>query len=323
MPNYSNLVSDIKAYMEDDGAEFTASIDTFIDVAELKLSRDLVVPAFRQRATSALSTNDPFITLPTDLVVLENLHLNNANTRAILLLRSDEFMIEFWTNRTLTGTPKYYSYYDNTTLYVAPTPPNVMNVEISYRRRLPGLGTGGTASQTYIVAVGNVGGGKFIINNTVAPTLTLTRGNTYVFDQSDTSNESYPSGHQIAFRTSADVSYTSGVTTEGVLGQSGSKTTFVVPSDAPNTLKYYCITHGNEMGNTISITDSTDNQTNWLTDNAYDCLLYACLIEAASFNRNEQMVQKYIALYQAAVQAINKEGNMRLSIDNFYQKSEG
>ena len=33
MPNYSNLVSDIKAYMEDDGAEFTASIDTFIDVA--------------------------------------------------------------------------------------------------------------------------------------------------------------------------------------------------------------------------------------------------------------------------------------------------
>jgi len=320
MPNYANLVSDIKAYMEDDGAEFTASIDTFIDVTELKLSRDLVVPAFRQRATSALSTNDPFITLPTDLVVLENLHLNNANTRQILLLRSDEFMIEFWPNRTQTGTPKYYSYYDNTTLYVAPTPPSSLNVEISYRRRLPGLGTGGTASQTYTVSVASYGGAnKFLINNTLSPTLTLTRGNTYVFDQSDTTNPT----HQLAFRTSADVSYTSGVTTEGVLGQSGSKTTFVVPSDAPSTLKYYCITHGNGMGNTISITDSTDNQTNWLTDNAYDCLLYGCLVEAASFNRNEQMVQKYIALYQAAVQAINKEGNMRLSIDNFYQKSEG
>lgn len=319
MPNYANLVSDIKSYMEDDGAEFTAAIDTFIDVTELKLSRDLVVPAYRQRATSALSTNDPFITLPTDLVVLENLHLNNANTREILLLRSDEFMIEFWPNRTLTGTPKYYSYYDNTTLYVAPTPPNVMNVEISYRRRLPGLGSGGTASQTYTVAVATYGTNKFLINSTLAPTLTLTRGNTYIFDQSDTTNPT----HQIAFRTSADASYTSGVTTEGVLGQAGSKTTFVVPSDAPSTLRYYCVTHGNSMGNTISITDSTDNQSNWLTENAYDCLLYGCLVEAASFNRNEQMVQKYIALYQAAVQAVNKEGNMRLSIDNFYQKSEG
>ena len=320
MPNYSNLVADIKSYMEDDGAEFSAAIDTFIDVAELKLSRDLVVPAFRQRATSALSSGDPFITLPTDLVVLENLHLNNSNSRHILLLRSDEFMIEFWPDRTQTGNPKYYSYYDNTTLYVAPTPPSSLNVEISYRRRLPGLGTGGTPSQTYTVAVVSYGGSnKYIVNNQVAPTLTLTRGNTYVFDQSDSTNAT----HQIAFRTSDDSSYNTGVTTEGVLGQGGGKTTFVVPSDAPSSLKYYCTTHGNGMGSTIAITDSTANQTNWLTDNAYDCLLYGCLVEAASFNRNEQMVQKYIALYQAAVQAINKEGNMRLSIDNFYQKSEG
>tara|TARA_B100000902_G_scaffold77250_1_gene82008 strand:+ start:1662 stop:2285 length:624 start_codon:yes stop_codon:yes gene_type:complete len=207
MTTYATLVSDIKKFMEDDGSEFADSIDTFIDITELKLSRELIVPAFRQRATSALSGNDPFITLPTDLVTLENLHLNESNVRSILLLRSDEFMIEFWPNRTATGSPRYYSYYDNTTLYVAPTPATNINVEISYRRRLPGL--------------------------------------------------------------------------------------------------------------------SGSNTTNWLSENAFDCLLYGCLVEASSFNRNDAMMQKYTALYQAAVQAVNREGNMRLSIDNFYQKSEG
>ena len=320
MPNYNTLVTDIKNYMEDDGTEFSAAIDTFIDITELKLSRDLVLPAFRQRATSSLSQNDAFITLPADLVVLENLHLVDANVRKILLLRSDEFMMEFWPNRTQTGTPKYYSYYDNSALYVAPTPSSNLSIEISYRRRLPALGTGGTSSTTYTVAVVSYGGAnKFILDSSVAPTLTLSRGNTYIFDQSDSTNAT----HQIAFRTSDDSSYNTGVTNEGVLGQAGAKTTFVVPSDAPSSLKYYCTTHGNGMGANITVTDSTANLTNWLTDNAYDVLLYGCLVEAGSFNRNDAMVQKYLALYQTSVQAINKEGNMRLSIDNFYQKSEG
>jgi hypothetical protein len=34
------------------------------------------------------------------------------------------------------------------------------------------------------------------------------------------------------------------------------------------------------------------------------------------------MVQKYMALYVAAVQAINNEQSTRLSIDGFYQKTE-
>ena len=318
MTTYATLVADIKKFMEDDGTEFSDSVDTFIDLTELKLSRDLIVPAFRQRATSALTTSDPFITLPSDLVVLENLRINNANVRSILLLRSDEFMIEFWPNRTQTGTPKYYSYYDNSTLYVAPTPPSNINVEISYRRRLPSLTAGGSASKTFMVSVADQSGNKFVIDNQIKPTLDLVRGNTYIFDQSSTLNIT----HQIIFKTSDGSSYTSGVTTTGALGSDG-KTTFVVPSDAPSTLKYSCQTHGDTMGDLINVSSSTTNTSNWLTINAYDCLLYGCLVEASSFNRNDAMMQKYTALYQAAVQAVNREGNMRLSIDNFYQKSEG
>mgnify|MGYP001403897223 FL=1 len=108
-------------------------------------------------------------------------------------------------------------------------------------------------TQTYTVTVASVGGGnRFILDGSNYPAITLKRGYTYVFDQSDGSN----SGHPLAFKNASDASYTSGVTTTGTAGSSGAKTTFVVPSDAPASLKYYCTVHGNGMGNNITVTDA-------------------------------------------------------------------
>ena len=146
MSTYTKLVADIKDFMEDDGSEFSDAVDTFIDLAELKLSRDLAVPAIRKRQTGTLTSSDPFLTLPTDLVTLEYFQLNNSNVRTSLLLKSDEFMQEFWPNRTSTGTPKYYAYFDNSTIYVAPTPSANTPVEISYRRRLDALSSSNTSN---------------------------------------------------------------------------------------------------------------------------------------------------------------------------------
>lgn len=107
-------------------------------------------------------------------------------------------------------------------------------------------------TQTYTVTVASVdGSNRFILDGSNYPAITLKRGYTYIFDQSDSSNTNHP----IAFRTSDDTSYTSGVTTTGTAGTDG-KTTFVVPSDAPASLKYYCTVHGNSMGNTITVTDA-------------------------------------------------------------------
>jgi len=108
-------------------------------------------------------------------------------------------------------------------------------------------------TQTYTVTVASVGGGnRFILDGSNYPAITLKRGYTYVFDQSNGSN----SGHPLAFKNASDASYTSGVTTTGTAGNAGAKTTFVVPSDAPASLKYYCTVHGNGMGNNITVIDA-------------------------------------------------------------------
>ena len=207
MTTYAELVQNIKDFMEDDGTEFSNEIDKFIDLAELRISRDIITPEFKRKVTSAFTANDPFLTMPTDLVTLEHLQVINSNVRTLLLLKSDEFITEYWPNRTSTGVPKYYTYFDTSTIYVAPTPSSNLSIELSYKRRLPAL--------------------------------------------------------------------------------------------------------------------SSSNTSNWTSVNAADALLYACLIEASVFNRNYNLQDRYTAMYQQAVKAINNEQSNKLSSDNFYMKTEG
>jgi hypothetical protein len=104
-------------------------------------------------------------------------------------------------------------------------------------------------SLTYTVTVA---GGVFVLDGANNPTITLTRGFTYTFDQSEGTN----AGHLLLFKDSAGNAYTNGVTTSGTLGQAGAKTVFVVPANAPDSLRYYCQTHGNSMGNTITVANN-------------------------------------------------------------------
>jgi len=110
-----------------------------------------------------------------------------------------------------------------------------------------------SATTTYAVTVASVGGSNvFVLDGSNNPAIQFDRGNTYIFDQSDASN----SGHTLAFKNGSS-SYTTGVTTTGTAGQAGAKTTIIVDAGAPSSgLLYYCVAHGNAMGNTISTVTS-------------------------------------------------------------------
>ena len=80
------------------------------------------------------------------------------------------------------------------------------------------------------------------INGIESPHLHLIPGNTYKFDQSDSSN----GGHPLRFYYEADktTAYTSGVTTSGTPGSSGAHTTIIPTDSTPITLHYQCSAHG-------------------------------------------------------------------------------
>lgn len=59
------------------------------------------------------------------------------------------------------------------------------------------------------------------------------------------------------------------------------------------------------------IDDTT--QENWLTQNAPDLLLYACLLEAAPFLKNDDKLQIWTAMYTAAKQGFMAEDDQRIA----------
>ena len=125
-----------------------------------------------------------------------------------------------------------------------------------------------TITYTVTVATGTTQygtGNRYYINGELAPVLYLQEGNTYIFDQSDNTNDT----HQLAFSTNPNndpaASYTTGVTTTGTPGTSGANTTIIVApvkkTGAP-VLFYYCTNHSG-MGNSAQTIAPTSETTEY------------------------------------------------------------
>jgi hypothetical protein len=81
----------------------------------------------------------------------------------------------------------------------------------------------------------------YLLDGLEGPFLVLIPGNTYRFDQSDSTNSSHP----LRFYLEADktTSYTTGVTTNGTAGSSGAYTQIAVTESTPQVLYYQCSAH--------------------------------------------------------------------------------
>ena len=113
--------------------------------------------------------------------------------------------------------------------------------------------TSNTVVNYTVTVVNDSGQDKFALNGVTAPALTLNRGFTYIFDVSDSS----VSGHPLGFKDAGGTAFTTGVTSSGTAGSSGATVTIVMPTSGTEPARYYCVTHGNAMGNTITTTTST------------------------------------------------------------------
>ena len=104
-----------------------------------------------------------------------------------------------------------------------------------------------TAAPTVFTVTNNVSS-NYIINGGSNPTLSVTEGQTYIFNIN-------ASGHPFWIKTTPVTgtgnAYNSGVTNNGI---DNGTITFVVPYDAPSTLYYICQFHSGMVG-TINVTN--------------------------------------------------------------------
>lgn len=125
--------------------------------------------------------------------------------------------------------------------------------------------------KTYTVTVANVSGSNvFVLDGSNYPAIEMFRGNTYIFNQTDATNDGHPlvfkngsSAYEVGVTyflngSAATQSNYVNVTTFNAGRSSGNRQVQIeVASTAPSTgLRYYCYIHGNGMGNTITVKDS-------------------------------------------------------------------
>ena len=131
--NYSELVTNIRNYTEVDRNVFSDSvINTFITMAENRILRDIDLDIFKVEVQGNLTSGNEFLTAPTDILTHRYMMVTVGTEQVFLDFSDTSFMKEYWPDYSETGTPKYYSVWDQNTFYIAPTPDASYEVQLGY-----------------------------------------------------------------------------------------------------------------------------------------------------------------------------------------------
>jgi len=151
---YAELVQKIRDYTEVSSNVLTDSItNDIIRDAELRIMRDVDLDANKRYATAQVISGTRFIDTPQNTLVIRSAQIVDSDgvgasdNREFLQWRDSSFMSEF--NPTnAQGVPKYYSWWDNDTIVLAPTPNATYTIQLNYILKPETLSS--TNTQTYV-----------------------------------------------------------------------------------------------------------------------------------------------------------------------------
>ena len=151
---YDELVTKIRNYTEVDSNVLTSTIiDDFILDAEFRILREVDMDSNRRFKIANLVASDRYIDTPDNCLIIRSAQIidsdgvASADNRQFLQYRDTNFMSEF--NPTdSTGVPKYYSWWDNNTIVLAPAPDATYEIQLNFILKDPGLSS--TNTTTYL-----------------------------------------------------------------------------------------------------------------------------------------------------------------------------
>jgi hypothetical protein len=133
---YDELITNIRNYTEVDANVFTNAVcNTFILMAENRILRDIDLDVFKLEVTGNMTSGNKFLSAPSDILTHRYVMMTKDNQQIFLEFRDTSFMKEYWPNGATTGTPRFYSVWDQNTFYIAPTPDQSYVVELGYIRK--------------------------------------------------------------------------------------------------------------------------------------------------------------------------------------------
>jgi hypothetical protein len=146
---YAELVTKIRDYTEVDSNVFTATIvNGFILDAEWRIQRDVDSDNNRKYATASIIAGQPYVSTP--LLTDQTLIIREAQ----ILYNGEYYQIEYrdtgfineYNNTQVQGIPKYFSYWDEQNIVLAPIPDLTYTMQLNYTLKPAGLSASNTTT---------------------------------------------------------------------------------------------------------------------------------------------------------------------------------
>ena len=146
----ATLKTAIQDYTDNDETVFVNNLNNFIKAAEEKIFKSVDLDYFRKNVTSAFTSDDKYLTLPTDYLSSFSLQITTAGSEEFLLHKDVNFLQEAYKGSASTGKPRYYAQFDISNFVVAPVPDSNYAVELHYYYRPDSLTAGADGGTTWI-----------------------------------------------------------------------------------------------------------------------------------------------------------------------------
>jgi len=134
MSEYSDLRTKIIDFLESNTTVISTTVfDYILENAQFKIAREFDLNFLRKVEESKLTSTNPYVNLPMNMLVLRSIqYLDAEKNRIFLEPKEVTYVIEYGKNRTSTAKPKYYAHWNEDTLLLSPTPNSDYSIEVHY-----------------------------------------------------------------------------------------------------------------------------------------------------------------------------------------------
>lgn len=150
--NFAELVQVIKDYTENLEASFVSQIPHFIEQAEERIYRSVMIPELRKNVTASMSAGNQYLARPSDFLAVFSIAVIDGDGDYTYLLDKDvNFIREAFPRAATQGLPQFYGQFDGEdtvgsgNFILGPTPDQNYEVELHYYFDPPSISVTGTS----------------------------------------------------------------------------------------------------------------------------------------------------------------------------------
>jgi hypothetical protein len=147
---YAELKSLIQNYVQNTETTFVSDLPNLIKQAEERILKTINLPVFRKNVSGTLTSGNQYLATPSDFLDNFSLSFTNSSEQTFLMYKDVNFIREAYPNASITGLPKHYALFDDTTFLIGPTPNADLSVELHYFYRPASITAGADSGTTWL-----------------------------------------------------------------------------------------------------------------------------------------------------------------------------